>query len=508
VKLKPSITLALILLFFTSYTSVFAQNRPQNAVNFPRLEPDPKALDFYRLGRRGGGHTWQELAEIGLWASGLDPAGGAFSANLERIRTLTAALVNSPDLPSRTKEKADFILGFLHQNILRSYSVYQTRIDTSLENGVYNCVSSAVLYIILCEAAGIRTSAVVTREHAFVIVHINGEEIDVETTNRFGFEPGNRREFHDQFGRIGFTYVPVQNYRDRQAITKTELVSLILNNRIADMERRNNFAGSVPLAIDRAALLFGDALTIPSQNQSQESLFPDARKDLMDRLLNFGASLLRGNREEESIRWAQAASAKYPDSERWQEYTSAAVNNRLTRLIRERRITEAASFLESNKSILTDADYAHLESAVIDADLLQRANQIRTAEEGDSVIAAIEQARQAGKMNERRASELITFTIQKTATVLSAAPARDWRAAIRYIENALSRTGTNREIEQALRTYRNNLAADYHNRFAAEWNRRNYDEAERILNEGLAEFPDNRQLLANRETVNRHRSRQ
>jgi hypothetical protein len=45
------------------------------------------------------------------------------------------------------------------------------------------------------------------------------------------------------------------------------------------------------------------------------------------------------------------------------------------------------------------------------------------------------------------------------------------------------------------------LAVEYHNRFAAAWNRRNHEEAARILEEGLALFPDNRQLLADQAVV-------
>ncbi|MCL2229782.1 MAG: hypothetical protein FWC01_01670 [Treponema sp.] len=501
-NIKPSIILTLIILIFSSQTQVFSQNRAQsatqNAVQFPRLEPDPKALEYYRLGRNG--YTWEQLAEIALWASG-----DTSTSNMERIRTAVANLNSSSDLPSDQKEKADFILSFLHRNILRNYSIYQTRIDTALTNGVYNCVSSAVLYIILCEAAGIRTSGVITREHALVIVHIGGEEIDVETTNRFGFDPGNRREFHDQFGRLtGFAYVPPQNYRDRQTIGKIELVSLIMNNRIADFERRNSFASSVPIAIDRAALLFGESLAATAgETLNSQVLFADPRKDLMDRLINYGATLLRANREDESLRWAAAASLRYPDSIRWQDYTFAAINNRITRLIRDRQPVNAREFLQANRNLLTDASHARLDIVVTDAVLLYRAGQSVTIDEGNAIIRDILIERENGKIQQRRAQELITYVIQRTAASLCASPERNWRAAIRYMETAISEYGANRELEQALATYRGNLAAEYHNRFAAEWNRRNYDEAERILNEGLAEFPDNRQLLSNRETVNR-----
>jgi len=501
VNLKSSIIIIKTHVFFAFFlffilTSIYSQNRQITA--FPRLDSDPNAN---RFNSKKNSYTWTDLAEISLWASG-----DTSLVNLEKINTAVGNLLNSTELPSSNKEKAEFILQFLH-TILRTYSLYQTRVDTVFTNGVYNCVSSAVLYMILCESAGIRTSGVITKEHAFVMVHIDGQSIDVETTNRFGFDPGNRKEFHDQFGRLtGFSYVPAQNYRDRQTINHLELISLILNNRIADFERRNNYFDAVPLSIDRAVLLLGESLSVINEFYYTD-LFKDPRKDLLDRLINYGSTLLRTNREEEGLRWAMAASARYTDNMRWQEFILVAANNRVVRLIRERKIDEARVFLESTRSLLSDLNFLQLDTIVTDAELINRANQSTTAAEGDNVINEIYAAQNAGKMSERRASELITLTVQRTAASLCAAPERNWRAAINYIEASLSKIGTNRVIEQALQTYKANLAAEYHSRFAAEWNKRNFDEAERILNEGLAEFPNNRQLLANRDLVNRHHTR-
>jgi plasmid stability protein len=140
---------------------------------------------------------------------------------------------------------------------------------------------------------------------------------------------------------------------------------------------------------------------------------------------------------------------------------------------------------------------------LVDTELLNATDRIRNVSDGDNVVNSIEQARSNGRISDARARELLTFAVQKTASVLSAAPGRDWLAAIHYIENAIARFGTNRELEQALQTYRGNRSTDFHNRFAAAWNRRNFDEARRILDEGLAEFPTNRQLLSDRETVDR-----
>jgi tetratricopeptide (TPR) repeat protein len=491
VKLKSSITV--VLVFFIAQTAAFSQN-----TTFPRLQPDPKAIEYYRLGENNA-YSWTALAQISLWASG-----DTSVSNFEKIRNAAEILKSSPDLPGTDKDKAEYILKFMHKNILKSYSLYQTKIDVMLSTGRYNCVSSAVLYMILCQSLGIHTNGVMTKDHAFITIPAGGTNIDVETTNAYGFDPGNRKEFHDQFGKLtGFSYVPAQNYRDRQTISQIELVSLILNNIIADHERQNKFADSVPAAIDRAALLAGNALTVDSIKESQGTILADPRKDLMDRLFNFGAMLLRAGKEEDCLRWAAAASPVYPDENRWQEFTMAAVNNHLMKLVRANKHADARKFIDEQKQVLSNADFDKLDTLLIDSELLVGANQIRSAADGDNVVNAIEQARNSGKIAEKRTVELLTFAVQKTASSISASPAGNWRAAIQYVEAALSRFGANRELEQALNIYRGNLASDYHNRFATEWNKKNYNEAERILNEGLAEFPDNRQLLSDKQTVNR-----
>lgn len=477
------------MIILSYHANIYAQNA------FPRIEPEQKALDYYRLWNKSD-LSWAELAEISLWASGDTSLSG-----MDKIKT-TVSVLNAAIAPdSSEREKAEFILNYIHKNILKTYSLYQTRLDTIFSAGRYNCVSSAVLFTLLCKSAGLSTSGVMTKDHAFAMVHINGQNFDVETTNPYGFDPGNRKEFHDSSGKTtGFAYVPPQNYRDRQTITQIELISLILNNRISELERANNFFGAVPLAVDRAALLLGNSYK-NTETSVSEFLFADPRKELIDRLTNYGASLLRGNKEEDGIRWVIFISSIYPDVSKWQEIIIAAVNNRISRFIREKKTQDARNFLDSQKSILSSANYAHFDSLIVDADLLNRANNFKTAAEGNEIIIAIEQARGSGRLNEKRAFELLTYTTQKTAAALCASPGRDWRAAIRYLEDALSRYGANRELEQSLQMYKGNLVADYHNRFASEWNKKNYAEAERVLDEGLAEFPNDRQLLNDKQTV-------
>jgi hypothetical protein len=490
VNKKPSTRkLILYLLIVFSFTKAHSQT-------FPRIEPDPKALEFFALGETREALLWTDLARISLWASG-DSA----PSNYEKIIAAASALSASANLPEDNIEKAEFILSYMHKNILKNYSLYQTRIDTMLNNGRYNCVSSAVLYAILCKSAGIEASGVMTKDHAFVTVHIGEADIDVETTNIYGFDPGNKKEFTDQFGKAtGFAYVSPRNYRERQTISAIELISLIMNNRVSELERQNKFQEAVPISIDRAVLLNG--LSVNYAMNSSNSIFTDPYQDLMDRLFNYGAWLLKSGKEENCLQWALFASAMYPDKERWEEFTNAAINNLIMKLTKAGKLDEARKVLNAQAAILSNASYIIIENNIVDMELYASANKIKSANDGDYVLEAIEQARNKSNISEKRAVELITFSVIKTASALSGS--KNWPPAIEYVKAKLERYGPVRELENALKTYRSNLAADYHNRFASAWNRKNFDEAQRILAEGLKELPDDKQLLSDQETVKKN----
>ncbi|MDR3312276.1 MAG: hypothetical protein LBS64_03995 [Spirochaetaceae bacterium] len=330
-----------------------AQSRQESPAAFPRLESSEEVRGFV-----SGGYTWQELARMALWAS---TAGLPEAASVPRFTALLedAAAQMEQALPEDPRQRAEYVLTYLHDRYLKAYSALQTRIDVLLTNGRFNCVSSAVFYTILANAAGLEVFGVVTRDHAFATVRINGETIDVETTNRYGFDPGNRTEFHDRFGQTtGFAYVPARNYRERAEIGLPELVSLILSNRITELEKSRRYIDAVPLAIDREAMLAYRS-KIPNS-----AIFADPHDDVLDRLFNFGAVFVNARREEDALRWADFAAPLYPDEKRWADYVDAAVNNMLDKYIRGRDIAGARDLLTHYQDRLTPGILARLDSLV------------------------------------------------------------------------------------------------------------------------------------------------
>jgi tetratricopeptide (TPR) repeat protein len=152
-------------------------------------------------------------------------------------------------------------LEYLHAATLRRYDFRQVRIDTLLDSGTYNCVSSAVLYLILARSVGLSVGGVRTTDHAFCAVQVGTRTIDVETTNPYGYDPGSRKEFTDSFGKVtGFAYVPPTNYRDRTPVGERGLLALILHDRVSFAIDRGDHAASLEPAIT-GWTLSGDELS-------------------------------------------------------------------------------------------------------------------------------------------------------------------------------------------------------------------------------------------------------
>ncbi|MDR0599423.1 MAG: hypothetical protein LBG84_05000 [Treponema sp.] len=479
-----------------------AQNRgaPSAAgpAAFPSLDASPQAYEYAR--RIAAGGTWRDLAEAALWASSVNAGpGGGGTSYMDRINAAAADLAAAPDLPGDPKERGDYVLTFLHRRFLKSYSEYQTRVDEILVSGRYNCVSSAVFYMVLGLSVGLDVRGVMTKDHAFATVNTGQEIIDVETTNPYGFNPGNRKEFHDAFGKTtGFAYTPVKNYRDRTAISPLELVSLILSNRISELERGKRFAPAVPLAVNRGALLgvnlnagadqaAGAALSAAAANRA--GFFEDPRRDMITRLVNLGAYFTQTGDEDNAIAWAVYAGERFPD-QRWQELIFAAANNKLIKLIRVKKTAEARTALETLKPVLAGANYQTLDTAVLEAEAAGRVNGIKNPGEAEAALAFLDSVWERLPEKDRR--EMRTSAVLMEAERIG--KTRDWAGGMRWLSGALERYGGNPRIESSLRIFRQNRVGELHNEFALLFNKRDYAAAKASIERSLREFPGERQF--------------
>ena len=195
-----------------------------------------------------------DLATLSLLVSDVAPA--RLTACHERLLRLTEdAKVACAGLPA--DQQGEALLKYLHgpKGTFKLYSALQTRVDTVLDTGSFNCVSSAIIYYLCARALDLPVGAVGTTDHAFCVMDSAGKPVDVETTIPYGYDPGRRQDFRDSFGKLtGFVWVPPSNYADRQLLNERQLLALVLQNRSVDAEDRRDDITPVGLAWDNAAL--------------------------------------------------------------------------------------------------------------------------------------------------------------------------------------------------------------------------------------------------------------
>ena len=257
---------------------------------------------------------------------------------------------------------AERALTFLHRNLFTSYSVTQTRVDTALESGVYNCVSSAVLYLALARSVGLSVSGVRTTDHAFDSVLVNGQQLDVETTNPYGFNPGARKEFTDSFGKVtGYTYVPPANYQDRRTIGEKELLSLILYNRVSEYMDGRQFKDALQPAVSAFTLMGTE----------------ETRKVMSIAFSNYVTWL--GSRQEysQAAQFMDAVRASFGGIVAIDQSRQDVYHNWVVSLMDARQYPDAESLLAQPavRTALDDSDWTALSVALV---------QRQAQEEGDS----------------------------------------------------------------------------------------------------------------------------
>ncbi|MCK4797789.1 MAG: hypothetical protein KAT05_10420, partial [Spirochaetes bacterium] len=131
----------------------------------------------------------------------------------------------------KQREFAEQLLIIMHNSIFKKYHFDANRISSIIEKGEYNCVSSSILYALFLKKYKLKSIGLETSDHVFIKIIFDTLSIDVETTNKYGFDPGNKKEFFDEFGRItGFSYVPPKDYNNRNDIDLKKLLFIVYHN--------------------------------------------------------------------------------------------------------------------------------------------------------------------------------------------------------------------------------------------------------------------------------------
>lgn len=226
------------------------------------------------------------FAEMALIASGVTDADRRQQYR-KRLDALEAEARKALAEATTERAKADQLLRFLHGAAMaKGYESKQTLLSAALDAGRYNCVSSAVLYNVLgrrlgLDVRGVEIPATSMSGHVFSVLRAGGAVIDVETTNKLGFNPQGKRERPDGEG-----YDPKKDRGNRREVGDRELAAIIYYNRGVDLSKAREYHAAIAMNFRTLAL---DATNL------------SAAKNILADLSNWGPKLADAGNHEEGI---------------------------------------------------------------------------------------------------------------------------------------------------------------------------------------------------------------
>ncbi len=233
-NIKRKLTLILIVLAF----SILSLNaKPSDRVVLHSNEVTALERTFFNaVDSKNRNININELFDGAIIASSITNQSdfNRYKTKLNKIRSDAKSYMQR--YSGRSKyDRGQLLLTWLYDtSILKKYGEYETSMAGLLDYGNYNCVSSAILYGLLCQENGISAMGVFSdaEEHVFVVVSTEKGNIDVETTNEYGFEPGVR---YADGGDSEKTY-----YRDRETRPMLALLGQLYENMSAEAEKGYN----------------------------------------------------------------------------------------------------------------------------------------------------------------------------------------------------------------------------------------------------------------------------
>ncbi|MBN1687320.1 MAG: hypothetical protein JW852_11740 [Spirochaetales bacterium] len=432
----------------------------------PRIAPDPF---FSEVGAAPEPLSVETLIEASLRASGASENETRVAAAQIHGHILTMKAEVAAQWSDR--EKAEYVLTFLHRDLFGVYDEFQTRVDRIVTGGGFNCVSSAVLYMIFSRSIGIPVVGIGTADHAFCAAVLDDGRVDVETTSVYGFDPGKKREFHDAFGNVtGYSYVPPSQYSGRVDLSEKQLIALVLQNRISLLESEKRYAEAVELAVDRFALAPGES----------------TRDHLVRGVLNYAALLNEKKQYGEAIDFLGLFVDTYGWSDSLGDIYAILHYNQAVVLIQSGAFSQALRTMDESEAggSLDPAVLRDLRLQVGER-MLAKELPLLTAAEGLSLLASL---RDGGLLTEQRYLDFAVMLASKDAD--RAAAEGDFLAAAGVIDDAIRLLGADGRLKAARAAYRYNYAVEAHNAFAELFNRGDYERALELLTIAIEKVPE------------------
>ncbi len=498
--LKTIFSVVVISLLWSTLAFAQVQTPPQSQLTHPTFEPAflPEDVLSYT---DNPNLSSDEVFKLSLLFSGcgLDSAEGRRC--LGQFEDIKKKVSSSSIMDLGLEERGRAVLKLLYEDYLSAYNLNQTRTDVALQTGVYNCVSSALLYMAAAKAAGLDVRGQKTTEHAFCSIYVPGNKpgtlrrIDVETTNPYGFNPGTRETIENEDKIKGYYVVPKKYYANRQEISDKAFAGLIAGNICSYCIEENDYVKAVPLGATRYELVLQEKSAVTTQIRRDFDVLAAnyVNTDVGD------AALF-----ETYVEWYTSFINRWGMTDFLQKSMDTALYNLLVLCFHEKDYQQAVTSYEKYKRYVTQKQIATSQELLADTffdsslEGLDAQEQIALI---NQVLARPENAHEAfqkrGELYLENAWLAILNYYMKQ---------QDYEGGYGKSQEALAQLPKSTKIRKMNQAFYSNSIAIIHNNFADKANSGDLTRAREILEEGLLLFPDDKTLKSDLQLLNKRTS--
>lgn len=471
--------------FFTS-PFVFGDNISGKIENRESLSPD-------------------EIIEAAMIFSGEAVSGEIMTGVLGKFGDLKETLSSKKYKKNDEAEKAERILLLMYDTLLKTYQEDKTTIGILFEKGEYNCVSSAVLFLALGKSQGLDVRGQKTTEHAFCKLYKNDDgKVDsyiVETTNPYGFNPGTQKKVEETGNYLKYIYVPKINYSGQREVNDLYLCSLIASNLCSLAMKRDDYERAIPLAY--GLMLLRDYFE-EEDIKEVESLFSGVCN-------NYIFYLQSRNRYEESLEFINELNLRneIPELDMLKKSLENALENYFYEKIRGKDFDGAGILLKIKNRFISDTLINRMEKEWW---IYKIQEDMKPVTENNCPADTLEERLSyLSELQDRLAAELPAKEINMKITewkkyiwqkkIINSARNKDFSSALNMIEVACKDVGESSGLVELRGQILRNYEAEVHNKFAVFFNSKNYEDAEKAIQDGLLLYPESKILKKDLELI-------
>lgn len=233
---------------------------------FPTWWPlTESSADFYSRIKKAKAGDAQALLDLAILASGDHRDADGRRAIQRRVDQFITKLRPDVSAAANDLERGYLLYRSMHEVFfngekgeLGSYKLEQSRVTAIFDTGRYNCISSAMLFVVLTRAFSLPVRGVLVPTHAFVEFGARGRKVvDVETTSIDGFAVLHDEHFYKEAAvhwtsSRGLRPITIDDYRQRKIVEPHRLMAMGMINQAIQPETTGEDRGRL---VEMAALV-------------------------------------------------------------------------------------------------------------------------------------------------------------------------------------------------------------------------------------------------------------